>query len=150
MKTVMKFILNVLIAFILYKQLKRKNSWKGIAQAYCVQVSHKHPRTYFCHDTHFSTSFLICNVLVAGLDPNPPATNVTFSVGFRLPGIQFRHLGYKEHIGNAGLGGQGGCEGYFHDVDKQPNIQMIAEISSCIDEEERKNCHSNFSWYVTK
>lgn len=31
-------------------------------------------RTFFCRDTRFSTSFLIGNVLVAGPDPNPPAT----------------------------------------------------------------------------
>jgi len=63
--------------------------------------------------------------------------NVNFSVGFRLPGIQLRHLGYKARIRNAGTGGGGGCEGYFHNVDKQPSIQMIAEISSCIEEKAR-------------
>lgn len=126
--------LKVLTTFFLNKQLKRNNSWKSTAQAYCVQVLHKLPRTYFCHDTHFFTSFLICNILVPGPDPNPPAMNVSFSVGFRLPGIQSRHLGSKEHIRNAGSGGGGGCERYFHNVGKQPSIQMIVEISSCIEE----------------
>lgn len=108
MKTGIKFILKVLIAFFLYKRLKRNNSWKSTAQAYCTQVLHKRPRTYFCRDTHFSTSFLICNVLVAGPDPNPPARNVSFSVGFRLPGIQSRHLGYKETV--SGMPAQEGEE----------------------------------------
>lgn len=137
MKIRIKFILKVLIAFFFNSQLKRNNSWKSTAQPYCVQVLHKRPRTYFCRDTHFSTSFLICNVLVAGPDPNPPAMNVSFSVGFRLHGIQSRHLGYKEQIRNAGSGRGGGCEECFHNVDKQPSVQTIAEISSCIDKKAR-------------
>lgn len=70
-------------------------------------------------------------------DPNPLAMNVRFSAGFRLPGIQLRHLGYKEHIRNAGSEEGEGCEWYFPNADKQPRVQMIDKISSCIDEKAR-------------
>lgn len=60
--------------------------------------------------------------------------NARFSAGFRLPGIQSRHLGYKEHIRNAGSVEGGGCEWYFHNADKQPRVQTMTTISSRIDE----------------
>lgn len=60
--------------------------------------------------------------------------NVHFSAGFRLPEIQSRHLGYKEHIRNAGSEKGRGCEWYFHNADKQPRVQMRAKISSSSDE----------------
>jgi len=39
--------------------------------------------------------------------------NVRFTAGFRFPETQSRHLGYKEHIRNAGSGAGRGSEGNF-------------------------------------